>query len=83
MTPTQFTPTIRLFSLLGLFASFAPVSVPALTLELQRRDPVTGAITLQKEGVEPKRVGVIAVDVWNFHWCKTATMRVWMGSSRG
>jgi hypothetical protein len=21
-------------------------------------------------------VGVIAVDVWNFHWCKTATMRV-------
>ncbi len=60
------------------FASvcFAPASGYGLTLDLQRRDPVTGAITIQKEEVDPKRVGVIAVDVWNFHWCKTATMRV-------
>lgn len=28
------------------------------------------------EKVDAKRVGVIAVDVWNYHWCKTATMRV-------
>ena len=76
MNPINFTPTIRLLSLLGLIAALAPVSVPALTLELQRRDPATGAITIQKEDVDPKRVGVIAVDVWNYHWCKTATMRV-------
>ena len=31
---------------------------------------------LASEKVNPSRVGVIAVDVWNFHWCKTATMRV-------
>jgi hypothetical protein len=40
------------------------------------RDPATGRITLTREQVDPARVGVIAVDVWNFHWCKTATMRV-------
>ena len=33
-------------------------------------------IVLTTEKVDPKHVGVIAVDVWNFHWCKTATMRV-------
>ncbi len=66
----------RLVALLALAALFIPGYAHGLTLDLQRRDPGTGAITLQKEEVDPKRVGVIAVDVWNYHWCKTATMRV-------
>lgn len=66
----------RLTVCLVHFSVFVTASGHSLTLELQRRDPVTGAITLQQEEVDPKRVGVIAVDVWNFHWCKTATMRV-------
>lgn len=45
-------------------------------LNLQQRDPSTGRIILKPEKIEASRVGVIAVDVWNFHWCKTATMRV-------
>ena len=67
---------VRQVACLTLFATVVPLPVNGLTLELQRRDPVTGVITLQKEEIDPKRVGVIAVDVWNFHWCKTATMRV-------
>ena len=47
-----------------------------MELTLQTRDPATGKIVLATEMVDPNRVGVIAVDVWNFHWCKTATMRV-------
>ena len=47
-----------------------------LELTLQTRDPATGQIIHTSEKVDPKHVGVIAVDVWNFHWCKTATMRV-------
>jgi hypothetical protein len=43
---------------------------------LQTRDAATGAVRQEVERVDPARVGVIAVDVWNFHWCKTATMRV-------
>jgi hypothetical protein len=47
-----------------------------IQLSLQTRDPETGKIVLETEKVDPHRVGVLAVDVWNFHWCKTATMRV-------
>jgi hypothetical protein len=47
-----------------------------LELTLQTRDPATGQRVLKSEKVDPARVGVIAVDVWNYHWCKTATMRV-------
>ena len=47
-----------------------------IDLTLQSRDPATGAVVLSTEKVDPARVGVIAVDVWNYHWCKTATMRV-------
>jgi hypothetical protein len=63
-----------LFLALALFSGAS--TAPALTLDLQSRDPATGAIVTKTEEVDPKRIGVIAVDVWNFHWCKTATMRV-------
>jgi hypothetical protein len=42
----------------------------------QSRDAETGRIQVTTEKVDASRVGVIAVDVWNYHWCKTATMRV-------
>lgn len=65
----------------GLLLLLALLILPSarakdLTLTLQTRDPVTGALRHTTERVDPKHVGVIAVDVWNFHWCKTATMRV-------
>lgn len=52
------------------------VAQDAIELQLQTRDPQTGAIRLALEKIDPLKVGVIAVDVWNYHWCKTATMRV-------
>src|SRR5690349_4680256 len=54
----------------------APGAAAEIELTLQTRDPATGQIILATEKVDPARVGVIAVDVWNWHWCKTATMRV-------
>ncbi|MFM7102062.1 MAG: hypothetical protein ACKO3N_12920, partial [Verrucomicrobiota bacterium] len=53
-----------------------PARAAELEFTLQTRDPATGSIRLASEKVDPARVGVVAVDVWNFHWCKTATMRV-------
>ena len=47
-----------------------------ITLELQRRDPASGAATQATLAVDPHRVGVVVVDMWNWHWCKTSTMRV-------
>jgi hypothetical protein len=45
-------------------------------LTLQSRDPVSGQPILTPEKIDTSHIGVIAVDVWNYHWCKTATMRV-------
>lgn len=47
-----------------------------MELTLQTRDPASGKVILNREKVDSAKVGVIAVDVWNYHWCKTATMRV-------
>ncbi len=65
----------RLIVTLGLFAT---TRLPAseITFSLQTRSESTGEIRLETERVEAARIGVIAVDVWNYHWCKTATMRV-------
>ena len=54
----------------------APACAAELELTLRTRDAESGEIRIASERVDPRRVGVIAVDVWNFHWCKTATMRV-------
>lgn len=47
-----------------------------IEFELQSRDPETGQIVVTREKVDAAKIGVIVVDVWNYHWCKTATMRV-------
>ena len=47
-----------------------------MELTLQTRDSETGEIQQALEKIDPRKVGVVAVNVWNFHWCKTATMRV-------
>ena len=60
------------YSLLAI----AQARAAEIELTLQTRDPATGKVILTTEKVDPRHVGVIAVDVWNFHWCKTATMRV-------
>lgn len=63
--------------LLGLWIWISgPARAAQIGLTLQTRDPATGAVRRVSENVDPARVGVVAVDVWNFHWCKTATLRV-------
>ncbi len=64
-----------LLFLYGL-AGIARVQAGEIELTLQTRDPASGQVILTPEKVDPRRIGVIAVDVWNYHWCKTATMRV-------
>ncbi len=63
----------RLLSLWGLALLLA---ANALTIESQRRDPVTGVPTVALEDLDPRHVGIVVVDMWNYHWCKTSTERV-------
>ncbi|MDC0300159.1 hypothetical protein OAM00_05200, partial [Verrucomicrobia bacterium] len=76
MKPTLFIVWMRLPFFLLLMASIVCSEIHGLTLKLQQRDPETGQIKIETEEINPLKVGVIAVDVWNYHWCKTATMRV-------
>ena len=68
----SFAAVVFSYSLLAI----AQARAAEIELTLQTRDPVTGKVILTTEKVDPGHVGVIAVDVWNYHWCKTATMRV-------
>src|SRR5437879_9061059 len=77
--PSHLFPALVPWVFRALACSFmvvAPTRAAEIELTFQTRDPATGKIILTPEKVDPKRIGVIAVDVWNFHWCKTATMRV-------
>lgn len=65
-----------ILSLLLAFTSLRAANGAEIALTLQTRELDSGRIVLATEKIDPARVGVIAVDVWNFHWCKTATMRV-------
>lgn len=61
---------------LALLSVFATLPLPALTLDLQRRDPGTGLVISRTETVDPSHVAIVVVDMWNYHWCKTSTERV-------
>ena len=62
------------YVLLFLFTAVQTFAI-TLTLEAQRRD-ATGAPTVERVDVDTQKLGVIVVDMWNFHWCKTSTERV-------
>lgn len=66
---------MRAFIALAALCISHSVGASELELSLQTRDSQGKAI-VAKEKIDPARVGVVVVDMWNYHWCKTATMRV-------
>src|SRR4051812_40689414 len=46
-----------------------------MDLSLRTRD-AEGRPRVRQEAIDPAKVGIVVVDMWNYHWCKTATMRV-------
>jgi hypothetical protein len=80
---TQFSARSFLTRAFSIWAALAvsyltvgPIRAAELELSFQARDPASGKVIVTTEKVDPSHVGVIAVDVWNYHWCKTAKMRV-------
>jgi nicotinamidase-related amidase len=47
-----------------------------LKVTYQTRDVATGSIVLTPAELIPEKTAVIIIDMWNFHWCMTATERV-------
>jgi hypothetical protein len=56
----------------GLAGGAAKSGASAGTIELafQTRDR-SGAAHTTTERVDPKKIGIIAIDVWHYHWCRT------------
>src|SRR5438105_9245663 len=45
-------------------------------IELPLRTRVNKQPVERREKIDPKRVGVGVIDVWDYHWCVTCTQRV-------
>jgi hypothetical protein len=56
-------------------ASSSKGSIPELEFDLRQRDPASGKITVSKERLDPRDVGIVVVDMWNYHWCRTCLPR--------
>jgi nicotinamidase-related amidase len=47
-----------------------------IVLHLRRRDARTGEAEIIDEPISPAKIGIIVVDVWDYHWCKTCSARL-------
>ncbi|HTN06821.1 NPCBM/NEW2 domain-containing protein [Agriterribacter sp.] len=41
----------------------------------QRRD-MDDIVTVKDSIIDAKKIGIVVIDMWNFHWCKTSAARV-------
>jgi hypothetical protein len=87
ITPERFAwrgraPAWRDLALLVLAAGLAIPGSAALgssgpiELPLRSRDPNTGQPRVKMLKLDPAKVGIVIVDMWNYHWCMTWTHRV-------
>lgn len=56
--------------------AFARAPADEIELRLQSRDPATGDVKITPTRIDSRKLGVVVVDIWNWHWCKTAAARV-------
>lgn len=47
-----------------------------LKLSLQSRDRETSNPASKTLQIQPRNLGIVLVDLWNYHWCKTSSQRV-------
>ncbi|MDR1981699.1 MAG: NPCBM/NEW2 domain-containing protein [Tannerellaceae bacterium] len=47
-----------------------------ITLNCETRNPVTGEVIRKATTLDPSKTAVIVIDMWNSHWCMTASERV-------
>jgi nicotinamidase-related amidase len=45
-------------------------------VSVQKYDSVSDKIVTERMALNPKKTAIIVIDMWNFHWCMTASERV-------
>lgn len=61
---------------MGCGAGDAAKTTPVdITAGYQTRD-TNDVISVRDSIIDPKKIGIVIIDMWNFHWCKTSAARV-------
>ena len=55
---------------------FPGTEAAELRLTLQSRDRESGQVIAKPRELDPSKTAIAVIDMWNWHWCKTATERV-------
>ena len=62
--------------LVVLLVPLCSAKVKSVEFELRRCDGGTGAVKITKEKIEPSKVGVVVIDMWNYQGCVTIVGRI-------
>jgi sialidase-1 len=70
--------TLAIFSLLIVVLLIPLYTAQAKTVELdlQRRDSKTGEVFITQEKVDPSKIGVVVIDMWDYQGCVTVVGRI-------
>ena len=61
--------------ILSLVVLAGQATAGVLEFDLQRREPASGKVFVTKERVDPTKTAIVIVDMWDYHWCRTARER--------
>jgi nicotinamidase-related amidase len=62
------------FLLIG--STFNSTYARRISLDCQTRNAITGEVIVKSTVLETSKTAIVIVDMWNFHWCMTASERV-------
>lgn len=57
--------------LIGADSAEQPATPGIIELRTQTRDPRTDQVRTRLEKLDARKIGVIIIDPWNYHWCMT------------
>jgi nicotinamidase-related amidase len=63
------------FALLSC-TNIIPAKGQKLPVAIQKYDSVAGEIVSERMELNPSKTAIIVIDMWNYHWCMTASERV-------
>ena len=65
-----------LVTIVSMLSSSLVLRAADIEWNLASRDRSTGERSVTPTKIDPRKIGVVVVDMWNWHWCKTAAARV-------
>ncbi|NOY00391.1 MAG: protein-signal peptide and transmembrane prediction, partial [Verrucomicrobia bacterium] len=76
MNPYYVLPRAILCALFLIVSPLAQAENDALVLKMRSRSKDGGAAQVEKAEWDPKKTALIICDMWDDHWCKSASRRV-------